>query len=103
MHYSYTKIDYKEALNSCIPREDCLESFHMNFPISSTQPLNTLSKDTIDRINKTHQAVIIADNDEPRAVLVSYEDFETLTETVAVLNELDASASESFLVSVSER
>ena len=42
-------------------------------------------KQTIDIVNMTHEPQVITSNKKPRAVLLSYDDYESLAETAYLL------------------
>lgn len=64
----------------------------MNLPISSIQPATKVRQnifDVLDEVNLTGEAVIITRHDEPTGVLLSYEAFDSLMETLDVMSDPD--------------
>jgi antitoxin YefM len=64
----------------------------MNYPISSIQPATKVRQsifDALDEVNNTQEAIIITRNDEPTGVLLSYEAFDSLMETLDIMSDQD--------------
>lgn len=64
----------------------------MDYPISSTQTATSFRKnifDLLEDINKTHEGIVITRNDKPSAVVLSYEDFESIMETLDIMSDPD--------------
>lgn len=64
----------------------------MDHPISSIQPATKVREnffDLINEVNKTNEGVLITLNNKPRGVLLSYDLFDSLMETIDILSDRD--------------
>ena len=61
--------------------------------LASTQPLATVKarfSEIVDRVDSIRDRITVTRNGVPVAVLVSYDDFESMVETIDILSDVDA-------------